>query len=213
MSREPEGPLPADRFEEILAGRAPAFGLEPDPGRRALLAAYLAELDRWRRRTNLTGRLSPEELADHALEALVASPLVADGEEVADIGSGAGFPGLPLAIWRPGVRITLVEPRAKRVAFLRHVTRQLALPNAAVIQARIQNVGGQTFDAATTRAVGGFDAWIGDAAFLRERGRLLAWTTDPAAVARELGPRFRRGREVPIPGSRTRTVATFEKLS
>ena len=107
--------------------------------------------------------------------------------------------------------MTLVEPRGKRAAFLRHVVRALTLPNVAVIEARIENVGGQTFDAATTRAVGGFGAWIGDAAFLRGGGRLLAWTTDPAAVGRELGPRFRLGRELSIPGSRARKVAVFEK--
>ena len=211
MSRAPEAPLPAERFAELLAGRAPVFGLSLDAGAVSGLAAYLAELDRWRQTTNLTGRLSPEELADHALEALVASPLIADGERVADIGSGAGFPGLPLAIGRPGVAITLVEPRARRAAFLRHSVRVLGLPNATVVEARIENVGGQTFDVATTRAVGGFDAWIGDAGFLRRGGRLLAWTTDPAAVARELGPRFRPGADLPIPGSRTRRVAVFEK--
>ena len=211
MSRAPEGPLPADRFERILAARAPSFGLELDAGRLAPLSGYLAELDRWRQKTNLTGRLSPEELADHALESLVASPLIGAGETVVDIGSGAGLPGLPIAIHRPDVRVALVEPRARRAAFLRHVGRALALPNATVVEARIENVGGQTFDAATIRAVGGFDVWIGDAAFLREGGRLLAWTTDPASVARELGPGFLIGRELTIPGSRARRVAVFEK--
>jgi 16S rRNA (guanine527-N7)-methyltransferase len=213
MSPAPEAPLPADRFERILGRRTPAFGLALDAGRRSLLAAYLAELDRWRRTTNLTGRLSPDELADHALEALVASPLIADGEEVVDIGSGAGVPGLPLAILRPGIRMALVEPRARRVAFLRHVVRALPLSNAGVIEARIENVGGQTFDVATTRAVGGFDAWIGEAGFLRDRGRLLAWTTDPAEVARKLGPRFGCGPELPIPGSRSGKIAVFEKMA
>jgi 16S rRNA (guanine527-N7)-methyltransferase len=213
MSRAPEGPLPADRFEEILAGREAALGLEHDAAFRRLLAEYLAELDRWRQTTNLTGRLSTEKLADHALEALVASPLLADAESVADIGSGAGLPGLPLAIFRPAVRMTLVEPRARRAAFLRHAVRTLALPNVEVVEARIENVGGQTFDAATTRAVGGFSAWLGEAGFLRVGGRVLAWTTDPTGVAHELGPRFRHERDLPIPGSRAGKVAVFERLT
>ncbi len=213
MSRAPELPLPAERFADILAARAPDLGVELDAGRRDPLALYLAELDRWRQAANLTGRLSPEVLADHALEALVAAPLIADGERVVDIGSGAGFPGMPLAIWRRGVQITLVEPRSKRAAFLRHVVRTLGLSNASVLEARIENVGGQTFDVATTRAVGGFDAWIGEGGFLRGGGRLLAWTTDPAAVLRSLGPHFRLEGELAIPGSRARKIAVFGKVS
>lgn len=211
MSRAPEAPLPAERFAEILAGKAPAFGLSLGGNAALRQGAYLAELDRWRLTTNLTGRLSPEELAEHALEALVASSLIADRQRVADIGSGAGLPGLPLAIDRPAVEVTLVEPRARRAAFLRHVVRALALPNVTVAEARIENVGGQTFDLATTRAVGGFTDWIGDAGFLVPGGRLLAWTTDPAAVARELGSLFRLERDLPVPGSRSRRVAVFEK--
>jgi 16S rRNA (guanine527-N7)-methyltransferase len=213
MSRAPEAPLPAERFADLLAGRTSTFGLTLDAGTLSGMAAYLAELDRWRQTTNLTGRLSPEELSDHALEALVASPLIADGERVADIGSGAGFPGLPLAIGRPRVAFTLIEPRGKRAAFLRHAVRALGLQNTTVLEARIEKVGGQTFDAATTRAVGGFDAWMGDAGFLSRGGRLLAWTTDPAAVSSELGPRFRLGRDVPIPGSRVRRIAVFERVA
>ena len=213
MSRAPEAPLPAERFAEILASRSPAFGLSLGGGAALRQGAYLAELDRWRQTTNLTGRLSPEELAEHALEALVASSLIADGQRVADIGSGAGFPGLPLAIDRPAVEVTLVEPRARRAAFLRHVVRALALPNVTVAEARIENVGGQTFDLATTRAVGGFAAWMGGAGFLEPGGRLLAWTTDPAAVERELGSLFQLERDLLVPGSRSRKIAVFRKRS
>ena len=212
MSHAREAPLPAERFAEILAGRSPRFGLSLAGDAAFRQGAYLAELDRWRQTTNLTGRLSAEELADHALEALIASPLIADHQRVVDIGSGAGLPGVPLAIGRPAVEFTLVEPRARRAAFLRHLVRALTLPNVTVAEARIENVGGQTFDVATTRAVGGFEVWIGDAGFLEPGGRVLAWTTDPAAVERELGSRFRRGRELLVPGSRSRKVAEFKKL-
>ena len=95
------------------------------------------------------------------------------------------------------------------------LSRQSALPleNTSVSEARIENVGGQTFDVATTRAVGGFSNWIGEAAFLRKGGRLLAWTTEPEAVARELGRRFRLTQKMPVPGSTSRVVAVFGKAT
>jgi 16S rRNA (guanine527-N7)-methyltransferase len=213
MSREPDepaAPLPPERFEEILRRQAPRFSTSPDAVSIALLAVFLAELDRWRRRTNLVGALSTEELAEHALESLVGSELIINGERVIDIGSGAGFPGLPLAIFRADVSMTLLEPRGKRAAFLRHAVRTLELANTTVLEARIEEVGGQTFAVATTRAVGGFSAWIGEARFLDPRGLLLAWTTEPQEVAREL-PGFELERGIPVPGSTRRQVAAFRK--
>jgi 16S rRNA (guanine527-N7)-methyltransferase len=210
MSREPADPLPPERFEEILRRRAPVLGIVLEGDRVEPLSRYLSELDHWRRRVNLTGNLSAEELSDHTLESLVASGLIAHGEQVVDIGSGAGFPGLPLAVFRPDLIVSLVEPRAKRTAFLRHVARTLGQANVTVIEARIEDVGGQTFGFATTRAVGGYGSWIGKAAFLRPRGVLLAWTTDPAAVAREL-PGLELARALAIPGSARRAIGVFVK--
>lgn len=212
MSRGPADPLPPERFEAILRRSATGFGLQLEPRAVQKLSRYLAELDRWRRRVNLTGDLDAEELAGHALESLLASGLIGRAEEVVDIGSGAGFPGMPLAIGRPDLAVALVEPRGKRAAFLRHVCRELGLSNVTVIEGRIEEVGGQTFGVATTRAVGGFGTWIGGAAFLRPDGALLAWTTDPAAVAGEL-PGFELERALPVPGSKKRVVAVLRKRS
>jgi len=208
MSLVPEGPLPPESFGGILRLRASARGIEPGPVEA--LSRFLSELDRWRRRVNLTGNLGAEELADHALEALLARDLIAHGERVVDIGSGAGFPGLPLAISRPDLSMVLVEPRGKRAAFLRHVVRDLGLSNVTVAESRIQEVGGQTFGCATTRAVGGFAAWMGEAAFLEPGGLLLAWTTDPAAIAREL-PGFDFEADALTPGADKRRIAVFRK--
>jgi 16S rRNA (guanine527-N7)-methyltransferase len=213
MSHEPDdpaAPLPPERFGEILGQRAPGFSTVPAPKVIAELSVFLSELDRWRRRTNLTGALSAEELSDHALESLVGSDLIANDERVIDIGSGAGFPGLPLAILRPDLAMTLLEPRGKRAAFLRHVVRTLGLARTTVLEARIEEVGGQTFGVATTRAVGSFSRWIGEARFLGPRGLLLAWTTEPDSVAREL-PGFTLERRIEVPGSARRQVVAFRK--
>jgi 16S rRNA (guanine527-N7)-methyltransferase len=211
MSRAPADPLPPERFEEILQARAPVYGLSLSPGIARVLAGYLAELDRWRRRINLTGNLEAEELVDHALEGVLASDLIAHSESLVDIGSGAGLPGMALAIARPDLSVALVEPRSKRASFLRHVVRALALPNVSVVESRIEEVGGKTFAVATTRAVGGFGSWIGGAAFLRQGGRILAWTTDPEGIARELGERFEPSRVAAVPGSARRRIAEFRR--
>jgi 16S rRNA (guanine(527)-N(7))-methyltransferase RsmG len=212
MSPEAESPLAPEGYARLLRALCPAFSLELAAPAVAGLASYLAELDVWRRRINLTGNLSAEELASHALESVLGAGLIAHGERVVDIGSGAGFPGLPLAIARPDLSVTLVEPRGKRCAFLRHVARSLSLENLRVIEGRIEKVGGQTFDVATSRAVGGLPALLADPRFLDTRGSLLAWTTEPDALATSLGPGFSLETTVAVPGSSRRRIACYRRL-
>jgi 16S rRNA (guanine527-N7)-methyltransferase len=208
MSRAPADPLPPERFEELLRQREPDPAIAPASA--VFLARYLSELDHWRRKVNLTGRLSAEELVHHATEALVPIDLLPPAASLVDIGSGAGFPGVPLAIARPDVLVTLLEPRGKRAAFLRHLVRALPLPAATVVEARIEEVGGQTFGAAATRAVGRLDRLVGEAPFLEPGGSLFLWTTEPDQRAREL-PAFELQTVLPIPGSRRRVVAAFHR--
>ena len=158
---------------------------------------------------NLTGALSAEGLTDHALESILGESLISHGERVIDIGSGAGFPGLPLAIQRPDISMVLAEPRSKRAAFLRHVVRELKLPNVQVMERRAEEVGGQTFHAATIRAVGGPSGWIRTAGFLRPGGALIAWTTQPEVWEEKLSPRFCLEEKLVIPASRQRQIARF----
>ncbi len=161
---------------------------------------------------NLTGTLSVQDLSDHALESILGASLISHGERVIDIGSGAGFPGLPLAIERPDVTMVLAEPRAKRAAFLRHVARELRLTNAEVLERRVEDVGGQTFDAATIRAVGEPARWLRTAAFLRPGGALIAWTTQPAAWEKKLSTQFHLEETLVIPETRQRQIALFRRL-
>ena len=158
---------------------------------------------------NLTGALSADDLVDHALESVLGESLISHGERVIDIGSGAGFPGLPLAIERSDVPMVLAEPRAKRAAFLRHVVRELHLENADVLERRVEDVGGQTFDSATIRAVGDPSGWLRTAGFLRPGGALIAWITQPEAWEERLAPRFRLEQALAIPGSRRRQIVLY----
>jgi 16S rRNA (guanine527-N7)-methyltransferase len=209
----PERPQPPERFAYILEERSREVGLTLPPHAERLLARYLAELDVWRRRFNLTGPLSSEELADHSLESVPASPLdlIPEGARVADIGSGAGFPAIPLAILRPDTTFTLFEPTGKKTTFLSHVTRELPLANVRIELRRIEDARGETFPVATVRGVGSLGRHVGKAGFLAPGGRLLAWTTDPEGLAREL-PRFHLVREIPIPASDRKRIAAFERL-
>ena len=210
--REPDPPRSPDDFRALLEAAAQSFGLKLPATTISTLAAYLAELDSWRRRINLTGRLSPEELTAHALESVLGATLIPEAASVVDIGSGAGFPGLPIGIAREDLRITLVEPRQKRCAFLRHAVRSLGLPRIVVIQARIEDVGGQTFYVATTRAVGHFREWLAGSTFLRLSGIVLSWSTDTESLEEALGARFRLEHLLPIPGSSRRRIAAFRHV-
>jgi 16S rRNA (guanine527-N7)-methyltransferase len=213
MSPDPEqeAPRSPEDFRRLLDAERTRFDLELSPATLGRLAEYLAELDLWRRRINLTGRLTSTELAAHALESVLGANLIIHGARVVDIGSGAGFPGLPLAIAREDLDVTLVEPRAKRCTFLRHVVRTLRLEKVRVTEARIEDVGGQTFQVATTRAVGGFADWLGSTPFLEQSGLVLAWVTDTADLEGALGDGFRLARALAVPGSFRKRIAAFQR--
>ncbi|MEP6993360.1 MAG: 16S rRNA (guanine(527)-N(7))-methyltransferase RsmG [Acidobacteriota bacterium] len=207
MSPAAKEPLQPEGFEELLRLRAPDFALSSDSWPQ--LGVYLAELDRWRRTMNLTGPLGAEELVAHSLESVLGAALIPHGERVIDIGSGAGFPGLPIAIARADLSLSLCEPRAKRAAFLRHVVRVMGLASTSVLESRALEVGGQTFDSATIRAVGDPSGWLGTAPFLRPSGALMAWTTQPEALAQQISGRFGLENVVAIPGSKRRKIALY----
>ncbi len=115
------GPAPDSRLAAALA----APGLPPGLG--AALEILGGELLRWNRTHNLTGhRDLPSVRRDLFLDGLALLPHLA-GAGLLDIGAGAGFPGLVLALARPGLLVTLLEPRAKRVSFIKHAIRTLGL--------------------------------------------------------------------------------------
>jgi 16S rRNA (guanine527-N7)-methyltransferase len=201
------GARPPEFFSAEIERQIPAFGLSVDQPRVALLARYLAELDLRRRRTNLTGPLSTEKLVSHVLESALGEKLIPHGIRLLDIGSGAGLPGIPLAIARPDIAVTLLEPRGKRAAFLRHGARTVPVGNAEVLEVRVQSLEEPRYEIATARAVGNLAEQIGSAPFLATGGALLAWTTDAKALEGPLAKLFSLETVLPVPGSRHRVIA------
>jgi 16S rRNA (guanine527-N7)-methyltransferase len=164
----------ASLLPDLEAGLA-ALGLPPRPLADRLLE-YLALLDRWNRTYNLTAIRDPREMVGkHLLDSLSMWPHVRDGR-LADLGTGPGLPGIPLALARPGLQVTLVESNGKKTRFLREVVRQLGLDNVRVVEARAEAVDEPgAYDQITARAM---DTLAGIVAvgghLLAPGGRLLA---------------------------------------
>ncbi|MBU0484402.1 MAG: 16S rRNA (guanine(527)-N(7))-methyltransferase RsmG [Proteobacteria bacterium] len=123
------------------------------------LYLYLDELIKWNRKINLVAKAPVELIIEtHFLDSLTLLPLLTacPPPGLLDIGSGAGFPGLPLKIVRPDLEVTLVEPRQKRVSFLKHIIRTLKLKGIKVSDERVEkgnNINGQgNFPIITSRA-------------------------------------------------------------
>jgi len=194
------------RIAELLR----PFAGELAPERLRQISTYIDILGRWNEKTNLTAVREPEQIVlRHFGESLFAArTLLAPEAELAvlDIGSGAGFPGLPLKLWAPRVRLTLVEAHAKKATFLREVVRALALGNVKVVAARAETLQDQA-DLVTLRAVERFDEILPSAARLvRPGGRLgLLIGTGQVGLAHQL-PEFRWEPPHTVPQSRNRVL-------
>ena len=159
---------------------------ELDTGLRALglesalatpLLAYLALLARWNATYNLTAIRDPREmLVKHLLDSLAMHAHLDGIESLADLGTGPGLPGIPLAIARPGLQVTLVESNGKKARFLREAARQLKLGNASVVESRIEAFDAPgRFDAITARALATLPLILQlGGHLLQPQGRLLA---------------------------------------
>lgn len=170
------------------------------------LLAYLALLDRWNRTYNLTAIRDPGDMVTlHLLDSLAMHPYVRDIATLADLGTGAGLPGIPLAIAVPALRVTLVESNGKKARFLREAVRVLGLANARVVEARAEAVAEPgAFDAITARALATLaDILALGGHLLKPEGRLLAMKgAHPAEeiAALSAGWRVRSVSPLQVPG-------------
>jgi 16S rRNA (guanine527-N7)-methyltransferase len=129
---------------------------------------------------------------------------------VVDLGSGAGFPGLPLKIWAPGIHLTLIESNHKKATFLREVTRALTLTDVEVLAARAEEFVPASADVVALRAVERFDDALPTASRLVAPSGRLALLISQAQLdrARQLVPQFEWSEPIPIPLSSSRILVT-----
>lgn len=170
---------------QVLSEQAERLGLHLTGDQLGQFARYTELLQTGSRRANLTAITDPEQVqVRHYLDSLTAVLAMRewpDGVRVVDIGAGAGFPGVPLKIAFPGIRLTLVESTGKKTAFLRELVSEMALDDVEVVTVRAEDLGrtegyrGQ-FDVALARGVASLPALVEYALPLcKGHGRLLAW--------------------------------------
>jgi 16S rRNA (guanine527-N7)-methyltransferase len=161
--------------------------LELPPGAEALLVRYMALLEKWNRTYNLTAIREPAEVVSHHLLDCLAVvphlPVPVQGT-LADVGAGAGLPGIPIALARPQWRITLNDSSEKKIAFLRQAAIELELRNVAVHAGRVEQWTPQPkFALVISRAFAGLEQFRSRCAHLVASGGVLAAMTGAAPQA------------------------------
>ncbi len=175
-------PEAAEEFEfRFLQEQAGRFHVSLGQREESLLRGYLSELLRWNQKFNLISVTSPEELlVRHVLDSLVPVPLLQDVKVLVDVGSGAGFPGIPIKIVRPSLRVYLLDARRKRTSFLQYVIAKLGLEGIDAVWARLGASAGpgcripERADCVLTRASGSEEAILKVSdELLRAGGRIV----------------------------------------
>lgn len=129
--------------QQQLASGVQALGLELTTEAQDKLAAYLEFLLKWNRTYNLTALRDPEQgVTHHLLDSLAILPWIT-AAPLLDVGSGGGLPGIPLAIARPELAVTMVDAVQKKVSFLQQAAIELGLTNVQAVHARVENLSGQ----------------------------------------------------------------------
>ena len=214
---------------QLLQEGAAALGLALSPARRQDFLFYGEELLHWNRRVNLTGLHTPQEVVlKHFLDSLAVHPWIKDLASLADLGSGAGFPGLPLKLVLPELHLTLIDASSKKTAFLHYLVAHLRLTGVEIrhlhLSPSLTRRWGAVFQGVITRATFPLDRYLELAApLVKPGGRLLAmkgphleasqWQQAEALAARyECQSPRQEDYCLPLSGDRRRLII-WEKLA
>src|SRR5690349_12346766 len=167
---------PAPLSADVITKALREFQLDPTPEQISAIQRYMAMLLAWNEKINLTAIRDPVEvLYRHFCESMYAAVAVPlEAGRLADVGSGAGFPGLALKIARPGLQVSLIESNVKKATFLAEVVRELGLSDTRVLVSRYEELGEEItpLDFVCSRALGEF-------------GKFLNWAASEHVAAKE----------------------------
>lgn len=167
--------------EQLLRQGLAQLALPADDAHVASLMAYLAGLVKWNKAYNLTAVRDPGQMVvKHLLDSLSILPFVS-GDSLIDVGTGAGLPGMVIAIMKPALAVTLLDSNSKKTRFLKQMVAELQLPNVNVVHARAEEYEGQ-FAMVSSRAFASMQDILGWSAHLLRKadaqgqggGRMLA---------------------------------------
>jgi 16S rRNA (guanine527-N7)-methyltransferase len=200
---------------EHIASGAQSLGQDLAEESIEKCARLLCELERWNARINLTAIREPREMVGgHLLDSLAIRPLI-HGKSLIDIGTGAGFPGLPIAISEPALSVELLDSNARKIGFVQHVIGELDISNATAVRSRAENYApGKRFDTVIARALASIPRLIELGGHLvAEKGVMLALKGRyPADELEEMPDAWDyEVTELTVPGLEARHVVTLKR--
>jgi len=213
--------------KDLLIEGAKGFGIHLDEKAIEAFDLYLRELLKWNQKMNLTAIRSEKGIVlKHFLDSLSVHPYLPKYSSILDIGSGAGFPGIPLKIAQPNLEMTLIDSVRKKVDFQKHIIRMLGLKGMEAIHGRVQDKGilqalGERFDITLSRAFSDLRTLlILSFPFLKERGWVIAMKgeveRDEIRLLTETeGTRYQLQKNISLIlpfSSFKRTILLFEKI-
>jgi len=213
--------------KDLLIEGAKTFGIDLDDKAIEAFGLYLSELLKWNQKINLTAIRSEKGIVlKHFLDSFSVYPYLPEHSFILDIGSGAGFPGIPLKIIQPSFEITLIDSVRKKVDFQRHIIRVLGLKGAEAIHGRVQDKGilqdlGGRFDIILSRAFSDLQPLLAlSLPFLKQEGTVIAMKGEADDEEIRLltgteGIQYRLQETIPLIlpfSSFKRTILLFEKI-
>jgi 16S rRNA (guanine527-N7)-methyltransferase len=217
-------------MDSLIAGARTLLNLELTPAQLAAFQLYADELRAWNEKSNLTAITDPHGIQiKHFLDSLSLLKVMRPaGQAVVDVGTGAGFPGLPLKIVCPDIRLTLIEATGKKIAFCEHIVAALKLSGVTVVKARAEELGQdpahrERYDWVLARAVAEMPVLAEYLLPLAKRGgRVLAQKGEGApaethsaeSAIRKLGGELEQLTPVELPGIvETRYLVVLKKCA